>query len=259
MACCWHVCHYPYHWHPDPQSSSSTFPIPGPIPSEKANQAAAAAIDSLNMPFLGPHLFPRAPSASTLHPRLPAKRARTNVFSLLKSMQHAEEPENMQSAKAALNLASLLSYKFFPELSASFEDPALAFQRGAFKAIRAEQMDLPTARPPPDPDKSSFWIRRLPAHVKPLFDENTSPFQNSIQEYFHNVKKSKTLPPSHLYDSQAKYLALLDKAEHAGMLHWSVESHVDGECSEFSNDIKMTLFSVSKSHSRSRLNSWKRV
>ena len=59
----------------------------------------------------------------------------------------------MPSEKGALNLASLPWYQFSPELSASFRNPAVVFQRAAFKAIRAKQIDLPTARPPPDPNK----------------------------------------------------------------------------------------------------------
>ena len=125
--------------------------------------------------------------------------------------------------------------------------------------IRAEQIDLPTSRPPPDPKNASLWIQRLPAHVKPLFDEQTSTFQNSIREYVRSAKQSRTLPPSKVYASKTEYVALLDKAEHAGMLHWSIDSQDGTADSGYIADIEMTIFSVSKSHSRSRLISWPRV
>lgn len=160
--------------------------------------------------------------------------------------------------KSITHFADLPLYQLFSELATVFSNLDKS-QRGVFQRIHAEEIDLPTNRPPPDPATAQLWIERLPDEFRDYFAQATSPFRASVTEHLKTAKSIGSMPHAWLYASKTEYAALLAKAKDARMLHWSVLSTEDNHYCAMASEIQMTLFAVSKSHNRSRLISWPRV
>ena len=240
-------------------TSSNTFPLPCFKGTDHTARAASATIDSLNLLYLGPDIFSRAPiSCPTRLLRAPASRARSNILHTLHVIGKTRISESSEPCHATINLANLPSYQFFPVLSSLFSNPETS-PRGGFQRIQAEKIDLPTNRLPPNPKKSQLWINRLHAPIRSCFLDATTRFRSAVTEYLKTAKQNRSLPQAHFYASKQEYAALLSKSKDAGMLHWSVVSAEDSEYSAIASDIQMTLFAVSKSRNRSRLISRPRV
>ena len=188
-----------------PVCSASTFPIPSHAQGN-ITKAADVAIESLNMLFFGLHGFPLTRSLKLVPPKTPARKASAKIYRIIQNAKSQSTQGSQHTANTTANLAALPSYQH-PELSSIFDDPDLASERGSFKQIRANEIDLPPPRPPPKPAQASLWINHLPQDIKSLFTDQSSLLTDPLRTRVSSPYTAD-FPPSRVYaarDSSLSY------------------------------------------------------
>lgn len=158
------------------------------------------------MLFFGLHGFPLTRSLKLVPPKTPARKASAKIYRIIQNAKSQSTQGSQHTANTTANLAALPSYQH-PELSSIFDDPDLASERGSFKQIRANEIDLPPPRPPPKPAQASLWINHLPQDIKSLFTDQSSLLTDPLRTRVSSPYTAD-FPPSRVYaarDSSLSY------------------------------------------------------
>ena len=176
------------------------------------------------------------------------------------SITSGEPRDRMPESSPRHTLAEASSYLFLPALRDIFDNHHAAVQKGQFQLINVDSIDLPPPRETPNPAASRLWINQLPAPFAQIFNlEHESYLTQPLAPYSTIGRLARTLPQPKVHASPQQYSQLLQRAESASMVRWSIVEEEDKSYTDLADSIQLTLFAVSKTQNRTRLISLPRV
>lgn len=149
-------------------------------------------------------------------------------------------------------------------LSIAARDPIPFSERGVFRLIVTERIDLPPARSNHTIGRTSRladrWLRHLPESISSILrGAGSDSFYSILLTRLYSNSHSPSLPKPRFHGASNEYLTLLERAHDSGMLHWSSVAQEDDEYRVLADKVEMTLFAVTKDMYCDRLISWPRV
>lgn len=123
--------------------------------------------------------------------------------------------------------------------------------RGAFQIVNAKKVDLPTTSQGDPLDLILQLSKEFQSHFS---DPQHASLVNPLWNQFKAEPKSLPEPKFHAFPGH--FVQVLDKADQAGMLQWSVVAQEEPHYTAFADAITMTSFAVVKSEQADRLISW---
>ena len=208
------------------------------------------------MLYCGPAATHHDPDSQ--RPNATARKASRAVNHPIACLNRAQDTPTLPEPTTLI--AEAPSYLFLPALRDIFDNHHAAVQKGKFQRINVDCLDLPPPRETLNPAASRLWIEQLPAPFAQIFtQEHESYFMQPPATYSTIGRQARTLPQLKVHASPQQYSQLLQRAESAGMIRWSIVEEEEKSCTDLANSIQLTLFAVSKTQNRTRLISWPRV
>ena len=126
-------------------------------------------------------------------------------------------------------------------------------KRGDFQLLEAGRLDLPATVS----RNADVWVTRLTHGTR-------SNFENPSLTYLLDpVKRALSdkpkFPTARVHAKKKQYPKVLEKADNAKMIEWSIVKDESPQHRSLAANLKMTSFAVAKSETRDRLISWPRV